>query len=108
MDTTPLRGWLTAPIIIIGLIVLAVIWGSSSYNGLIKSSLAVDTQWAQVESQYQRRLDLIPNLVNSVKGAMKQEQAVFDALAQARANYSSARSTDEKVAAVTLLAAAIT
>ncbi|MEK9185006.1 MAG: LemA family protein, partial [Patescibacteria group bacterium] len=53
----------------------------------------------QVETQYQRRFDLIPNLVESVKGIMKQEQAIFDAIAQARTQYGGAKTTDQKAQA---------
>jgi LemA protein len=70
-----------------------------SYNSLVKESAGVDAQWAQVETQYQRRFDLIPNLVASVQGSMKQETAIFNAIANARQGYAGARTTDEKVAA---------
>jgi LemA protein len=82
---------------IIGLLVLFWCW--SSYNTLVKDNLAVDTQWAQVETQYQRRFDLIPGLVSSVSGVMKQEKDVFSAIANARQGYAGARTVDEKVAA---------
>jgi len=92
-------GWLIA-IGVILIIILAVVLGfAGSYNGLVKKSQAVDAQWAQVETQYQRRFDLIPNLVNSVKGTMKQEQAIFDAIAQARTQYLNAPTTDDKAVA---------
>lgn len=71
----------------------------SSYNGMVSANESVDTQWAQVETQYQRRLDLIPNLVESVKGIMKQEQAVFGAIVEARTRYAGARTVDEKAQA---------
>lgn len=81
-------------LIVLGVIgAFVVILGLSlmgSYNSLVGQNQDVDTAWAQVQSQYQRRFDLIPNLVNSVKGAMKQEQAVFDAIAQARTQYAGA------------------
>lgn len=88
--------------IIIGfVIVIALIglWLMSSYNGMVKANLAVDTQWAQVETQYQRRLDLIPNLVESVKGMMNQEKDIFIAIANARQGYAEAKTVDEKAAA---------
>ena len=73
--------------LIIGTIVLlVVIYFFGTYNNFVNGREAINGQWAQVEAQYQRRLDLIPNLVNSVKGAMKQEQQVFDAIAEAHAN----------------------
>ncbi len=73
-----------------GLVLLGGFYVGSVYNGLVASNEGVDTQWAQVESQYQRRLDLVPNLVNSVKGIMAQEQEVFNALAEARTRYGDA------------------
>ena len=85
-----------------GVIALVVIIGAymgSVYNGLVKSNEGVDAEWAQVESQYQRRFDLVPNLVASVQGIMKQEQTVFTALADARTKYSGAITPDSKAAA---------
>ena len=77
--------------IILGIVVLVVLWGFSSYNGLVSLNEGVKTQWANVETVYQRRLDLIPNVVNTVKGITKQEQEVFIKLAEARANYLNAK-----------------
>lgn len=87
--------------IIIGGVIVALIgfWLMSSYNGMVKANLAVDTQWAQVETQYQRRFDLIPNLVSSVQGIMTQEKDVFTAIANARQGYAGAKSVDEKARA---------
>ena len=88
--------------IIIGIIVAVVIIAIpliSSYNGLIKEESNVDLAWSQVESQLQRRNDLIPNLVNSVQGAMDQEEEVFTAIADARASLSGAGSMEEEVEA---------
>lgn len=87
-----------------GLIILVVVlvlafWGFSAYNGLVSANEAVDGQWAQVEAQYQRRFDLIPNLVESVKGIMAQEQEIFTALANARSLYAGAKTIDEKAQA---------
>jgi LemA protein len=86
-------------IILIGAVVLVLLYGLFSYNGFVGKNEAVDNQWAQVESQYQRRFDLIPNLVNSVKGAMAQEKAVFDSISEARTRYAGATTVDEKAAA---------
>lgn len=85
--------------IIGGVVAVVVIWGIMSYNGFVTLSKGVDGQWAQVENQFQRRFDLIPNLVESVKGQMKQEQAVFGAIAEARTKYAGAGTVDEKAAA---------
>ncbi len=89
--------------LILGVLGLIVVLGVVSiigfYNGLVGKSQAIDNQWAQVETQYQRRFDLIPNLVNTVKGLFKQEQAVFGEIAEARTRYAGAKTVDEKVAA---------
>src|SRR3990172_3828085 len=79
----------------------------STYNGLVTKSQNIDGQWAQVETQYQRRFDLIPNLVNSVKGIFTQEQEVFGKIAEARQNYAGAKSVDEKAAAATQVESAL-
>ena len=92
----------TANKVLIGVgVVLVLIIGFfwSSYNNLVTANEGVTTQWQQVETQYQRRFDLIPNLVESVKGAMAQEQKVFGDLAEARTRYSGATTPDEKAAA---------
>ncbi len=73
-------------IIIVVLILIFIGWTASKYNGLVKTSEAVKTARSQVENVYQRRLDLIPNLVNTVKGAAAQESGVLVAVVQARAN----------------------
>jgi len=84
-------------IVLIIIIVGAVFWGN--YNSLVTKSQAIDGQWAQVETQYQRRFDLIPNLVESVKGYMSQEKTVFAQIADARTEYAGAQTTDAKAAA---------
>lgn len=94
-----LSRWLTWPVIILAVVVILALYVGGTYNGLVRQNEGVDTQWAQVESQYQRRLDLIPNLVASVQGAMKQEQVVFQALADARTRYAGATTPEDKAAA---------
>ncbi len=85
------------PIYIIGaIIVIIFLYSLMTYNGLVSANVAVDGQWAQVETQYQRRLDLIPNLVESVKGVFNQEKTIFTALADARAHYAGAVGVDAK------------
>jgi LemA protein len=81
--------------------VLAIIgiYFGVTYNSLVSANEGVTTQWAQVQTQYQRRFDLIPNLVESVKGIMKQEQAVFTAIADARTRYAGATTPDEQAQA---------
>ncbi len=65
-------------------------WVMGTYNGLVAQNQTVENAWSQVETQYQRRFDLVPNLVNATKGAMKQEQEVFGRIADARTRYASA------------------
>jgi LemA protein len=81
------------------IVVLGVVAAVGFYNGLIAKTTNIDGQWAQVETQYQRRFDLIPNLVNTVKGLFGQEQAVFGEIAEARTRYAGAETVDEKAAA---------
>lgn len=75
-----------------GLIIVVVIallfgfYGCSSYNGLVQNDTNVQEKWAQVQTQYQRRSDLIPNLVRTVQGAANFEKSTLTAVIQARAN----------------------
>lgn len=71
-------------IITIVVIVLVALWGISSYNGLVGMDENVTNKWANVETQYQRRSDLIPNLVNTVKGYAKHESQTLEAVMAAR------------------------
>ncbi|MBM3256740.1 MAG: LemA family protein [Candidatus Liptonbacteria bacterium] len=89
------KGWW----ILIAVVVVVLLWGVGTYNSLVGKNEAINGQWAQVETQYQRRFDLIPNLVESVKGTMKQEQAVFNAIAEARTRYAGAGTVDAKAKA---------
>jgi LemA protein len=86
-------------IIIVAVILMigGYIW--TTYNKLVTVNEGADNQWAQVETQYQRRFDLIPNLVESVKEVMAQEKEVFLGIADARTKYSGATSVNEKAAA---------
>lgn len=92
---------------VIGVVVVLALVFFGTYNSLVTQSTAIDGQWAQVETQYQRRFDLIPNLVNSTKGFMKQEKSIFDDIAQARTAYGGAKTIDEKVGATSSLDGAL-
>ncbi|MEI5989764.1 hypothetical protein A5881_001257 [Enterococcus termitis] len=80
-------------------IILIGVFGISQYNGLAKKEQSVESQWSQVENVMQRRADLVPNLVNSVKGSMQQEQKVFGDIAKAREAYGSANNDSDKIKA---------
>ena len=69
-------------LVVIGLV---AIWGISGYNSLVSSDEEAQTKWADVETQYQRRADLIPNLVNTVKGYAAHESETLQAVVEARA-----------------------
>lgn len=86
-------------IVVLVIVVLLVVWGVSSYNGFVRQNEAITGQWAQVENQFQRRYDLIPNIVATVKGVAAQEQSVFTAIADARTHYAGATTQDAKAAA---------
>ena len=73
-------GWM----IPVGIIVILVIWAISGYNGMVEMDEQVQNKWANVEAQYQRRADLIPNLVSTVKGYAKHEQQTLENVVKAR------------------------
>lgn len=81
-----------------GLLVLAFSifsWGTGIYNSLVKLDEGVNQAWAQVQNQYQRRLDLIPNLVEVVKGYAEHEKEVFEKVAEARSSVGKLQVTPE-------------
>jgi LemA protein len=75
--------------IALGVILLIVLMGGCSYNGMNSSRIQVNQKWAEVQSSYQRRADLIPNLVETVKGAANFEKSTLTDVIQARASASS-------------------
>lgn len=80
-------------IIIVGFLALVVLgivmWGTKVYNGMVTMNEGVTSQWGNVETQYQRRSDLIPNFVNTVKGAANFEQTTLTQVIEARAKATS-------------------
>lgn len=83
----------------LGLVVLIMgIWAISSYNSLISTNETIDEAWAQVENVLQRRADLIPNLVETVKGYAEHEREIFEEVAQARARLLGATGSPEEAA----------
>ena len=85
--------------IILGIAAVFVLWLWSGYNGLISGRESVTASWAQVETQYQRRVDLVPNLVSTVKGAADFEQETFTAITEARSRWQTAPSRNDRIAA---------
>lgn len=79
-----MKGRSLTTIIIVGLLALLLFWGCGSYNGLVSQDETVKNAWSKVQSDYQRRADLIPNLVATVKGAANFEKETYTQVALAR------------------------
>ncbi len=93
-----------------GIVIVALLaWplGGCSYNRFVSQEEAIKTQWAQVENQLQRRNDLIPNLVETVKGYAAQEQDVYKSIADSRAKLAGATTPEQKIAAANEQSAAL-
>src|SRR5687767_11983764 len=106
MRTSRAGGGMDLPVIIIIVVVAIVVIGAILiYNGLIQRRLRIDEAFAQIEVQLKRRWDLIPNLVNAVKGYMGFEQQVLTQVTEARANAvaAGARGPAEQAAAENML-----
>ncbi len=94
--------------IVLGIvIVLIIISLISGYNGLVGRHENISEKWAQVENQLQRRNDLIPNLVNSVKGYAAHEKTVFEDITNARSQWQKANTVEEKVKAASAVDSAL-
>lgn len=76
----------TGPIIVIAIVVIVFLFIGGSYNSLVSLGQSVDAQWGQVQNVYQRRADLVPNLVATVKGAANFEKSTYENVAKARAS----------------------
>jgi LemA protein len=72
--------------VLIGVVVVGLLWLVAVYNGLIKMRNRVDESWSDIDVQLKRRFDLIPNLINTVKGYAKHEEGVFTKVTEARSN----------------------
>lgn len=72
-------------IVVLGVLAIIVLWGIGRYNAMVSAEENVETAWSQVENQYQRRSDLIPNLVETVKGYAAHESETFEGVMAARA-----------------------
>lgn len=80
-----MKKWLV-PIVILGALLLLAMWGTGKYNEIIEKEGLALAQWANVESSYQRRADLIPNLVATVKGYAAHEKETFESVVKARSD----------------------
>ena len=94
-------------LIILGIVLFVLAAGAGLYNGLVRRDVAVTTAWAQVENVLQRRADLIPNLISTVKGYTKHEREILETLAEARTKYAGAQTPSEKMKASNALEGAI-
>lgn len=83
------KGCFGLVLLVLGAIVVLALWAIPKYNGLVKEQENVEKAWGNVENVYQRRADLIPNLVETVKGYAKHEQETFEKVIEARANATS-------------------
>src|SRR3989338_601802 len=93
--------------IVLAVVLVVVLWFFAAYNSLVTLSESVDTAWAQVENQYQRRADLIPNLVNTVKGFAAQEKSIFLDVTAMRSAWAGAATRADKIEAAKGLDSAI-
>ena len=76
-------------VVIVAVVLMLFVWVKNSYNGMVSRQEAVEAQWAQVENAYQRRADLIPNLVATVKGYAEHEQSTLREVIEARSKATS-------------------
>jgi len=93
---------------VLGVLIVGLLWGMGAYNSLVGLDENAQTAQADIEVQYQRRFDLIPNLVGSVEGIFEQEREVFGQLAEARTRYSgSAAGSEERIGAIASVESAL-
>ena len=96
-----------ALLIVLGLVVVIGMWAGSGYNRLVNTSEALPKAWSQVETVLQRRYDLIPNLVNTVKGYAKHEKDLLTEVTALRSQWGAAKNQKEKVAAANQMEGAL-
>lgn len=98
---------MTVPIILIGIVAVFLAWGVASYNGFIKLITRAKEAWADIDVQLKRRYDLIPNLVNTVKGYATHESQAFENVTKARAAAMGVQNPADKGAAENMLSGAL-
>ncbi|MGI6230613.1 MAG: LemA family protein [Tractidigestivibacter sp.] len=94
---------MVALIIVLVIVIALVIWFISIYNGIVRKDNRCDNAWQTIDAQLQRRNDLIPNLVETVKGYAAHESATLEAVTQARAAVANAKTPEEKMSASNVL-----
>lgn len=82
--------------IVLAIIVVAIFAIIAMYNGLVQSKIKVDNAWSQIDVQLQRRFDLIPNFIETVKGYMSHEKETFEKIAELRTSWANAESVGDK------------
>ena len=100
------KGYIVAGVVLLVIIIL-VVSGVGTYNTMVAGEETINGEWAKVETQYQRRSDLIPNLVSTVKGYAAHEKDTLERVIQARNGAVSAKTIDEKIAAENQLSSAL-
>lgn len=98
---------MSLPFILTGIVVIAGLWLVGIYNGLIRSRNRVKESWSDIDIQLKRRYDLIPNLVETVKGYAAHEQKTFDMVIQARSKAMGAQTVAEHAQAENMLTGAL-
>ena len=93
--------------VILGIVVLLAAFVWSTYNGLVKLKIRVDEAWSDITVQLKRRVDLIPNLVNTVKGYAAHESGVFEKVTEARSALQNAKGVKESAAAENMMEGAL-
>ena len=102
-----LTGGFLIGLIVLGVFVLLVLWGIGIYNSLIRKKVAADGAWADVDVQLKRRYDLVPNLVNTVKGYASHEKETLERVISARNAAINAKSPHETIEANNVLTSAL-
>ena len=101
--SAPFSRWLIIPGVIVLLLIVIGAWGVSANNRLVALQEEVSARWAQVETVLQRRFDLIPNLVNTVKGYAQHEREILEEVTRLRSQWGAAKTLDEKAKAASEL-----
>lgn len=101
------KGWIIAGVVLFLLVIVPGCVGIGGYNRLVLTQENVDQSWAQIENVLQRRYDLIPNLINTVKGYAAHEKGLFEEVTRLRSQWGKAGTQAQKVQAATALEGAL-